>query len=149
MSEFGKMEQAWDLFGDHEGAVQSLGSNINSAFLHSWIALTCSGDGPSAQHAAELSADPSSACCSPIKSGRVGLRADALALSAWQGQVWACGLPGALQHWLLCDWRCLCTGEELLPVRVSLCSLPSPYNQISRSCSCWLGRGCAKPHTAL
>lgn len=42
VSEFGKMEQAWDLFGDNEGAVQSLGSNINSAaFLHSRITLTC------------------------------------------------------------------------------------------------------------
>lgn len=37
---------------------------------------------------------------------------------------------GALQHWLLHGWRCLCAGQELLPVRVSLRSLPSPYYQI-------------------
>lgn len=72
-----------------------------------------------------------------------------LASARARQQVWTLWFAGALQHWVLHNWRCLCAGEELLPVYVSLCSLPSPYYQIPQSCSCCLGWRCVNPHTAL
>lgn len=64
------MEQAGALFGNNEGTVQRLGSNINSVLPFSVPELPwhAPGDGPSAQHAAELRVEPLICLLQPHKT---------------------------------------------------------------------------------
>lgn len=90
------MEQAGNLFGDNAGTGQSLGSSITLCCISPFLNYP---DMPQRMVQVlnmqqSLDQTPSSACCSPINPGRLALRADALALSAWlvQGLEGKCGL---------------------------------------------------------